>query len=322
MSKFDEQSRRLDRICEDWEEITKIPGEHLYMNHGPVTKSVFLRSKARLAQFSPSESDDQIISNGYQKISNQLKLAGKRKFDISKFALLGCFILIALHGLRYYEARKSHSKTSNITLEKAEFYLNRDRKYLAESLKETRAKLEAGKEELATHSEFKKHPEKLDRYWEILNRYEKEDSEELALIQNMNAEEYKAYLSENSKHSTDDVFWTFVAVCLLLPLYIASTATPVFLIWKRNKYSRFVKKGMNSVGYILGGGILMSILGVGGSTEKYLVRWSDGSVTEEQIGSNGGFVQILLILYLLMLSTLLIPLRIIVGFLRNRVLYF
>ena len=173
MTNYDNQAAALNGICEGWTRIQKGRKEKLYMDHGPEKHSIFRRSRKRIKQFKLSEDDDQEIKDGFGRVSGQMKLAGKRKFDVSKFALLGCLVLLLVHGNYFHGSYKSMQYTHQITVEEAEDFRKGQIKALRGSLEDTEKMINSGKEGLKQrYSKLRKDPDKLEKYWENLHRYQ------------------------------------------------------------------------------------------------------------------------------------------------------
>ena len=113
-------------------------------------------------------------------------------------------------------------------------------------------------------------------------------------------------------------------ICVL-PVYLISRLTPHYLLWKQRYHGNALQKVFNILEYVVTGSFLMTLAGgISGSRddEDYIVKrtWSDGSVTYDA-PETGGFFRFILSLFLISIIITLLPVRIILGFLRNWLLY-
>lgn len=316
----------LNDVTAGWQSLKGIDNRNLPMNSAPITRKVYQRSRNKFSKLNLKNDETQSLKDQYHRIGQQLKIAGNRKFIYSKIALFGILIVIVLAALRYHEAGKEVVRLTDYTQEQKLKRFDQQKQFLEQQIEKYNAQITSGKDGIKRRNrKLRKDPEKLDRYWTAIHKIVENDEKELQRLGEMSIEDYFQELMGKRKSYRTEKFWQLLGYIAVIPIYFLSRFTPNYLLWQRRGYSKSWHKILNFIEYIATGSFLVPFIGgiaAADTNSDYIIikKWSDGSTTRET-PDNGGFIKLLLILFLLSLIITLLPVRIIMGVLRNWILY-
>ena len=318
----------IDSIYEGWQYIGRDENGNDYRL--PLKKRVITRSRQLLEMLKATGSTDSYVTAHQAYISKVLKNAMKRKMIVSwKFII----IVLAFLGFWVWQTKVYKPAgywVTDLTIEELSTKQQADitrlsknvYEYINIEIPETEARIEELKkapDSEENREELKKSKERLKSLHELLA----DDQRELNGIKDVTPEGYREFTIAESKKENISIIGGLVIWAIALILYFISQRRPYFMFWRKS-YNNGNLVDLDSAGGALVGAAMMDSLVNFDSNSTEYYRWSDGTVTSETDLTKGGMniiLAVVLLLFYIMIMVISLPLRVVIGFLRNYILY-
>ena len=311
----------IDQIYEKWALIyTDEEGEHRL----PTSRKAIKKSEELLGKVKKIvDLDDEYCKNEIQNIENVLKKGKKRKFNFSIKIFIATILWL---GFIIY-GNDLHKKPGFRVLDLTEQQLI-DKK--EKSLEVVKKNLESDLQKQAKGEEnyyknSKKSDEERKKLWNRLLERIEERKQYIEEVTPLNAEEFRNYYIQSEKSGRrNDYKRTVIVYILFYILYLIASRRPIFLYWRKGANKDVFNKLEDSIGGGIASAAFTSLYAVPSATINK-IHWSNGLITKNVTGFGANiFVFALILLFLFfyyIFVAITLPLRAIVNFLRNYVLY-
>ena len=306
--------------------------EEIYQNfsliiddrYKPGSKKEIDQAKIEVAELKRKHKGNKDFDKEIKYLDDLLVDSSKRKFDGSKFTIIGVFLGILI---MFYMSNRVEEKSTSLTIDKAE-------SIQLDKIVKLERKVKSAKDEieysmtytipLKKEIEDLKKQEQSNQVIERIAAKEKnlasseennkirettisESEKQIEFLKSMSAEEYRDYKIGNDQEAADSVSGYAWKTILWFLLYLAAMFPFVFTIDKRGKKDK--SKWLKIIGAILG------------SAQTVRYRRSDGSTYDDNSSYLGAFaVAIALPATAIVLTIVLLPYIATIVFVRNIVL--
>jgi len=293
--------------------------------YSPGSRKEIENARVEVAKLKSEYSGDAEFDKEIAFLDDVLIKSNKRKFNGSKFTIIGVFLGILF---MFYMSNKVETESGSLLIDKAEGIqqdkiVKLDRKanmakkeidYEKESYNSLLKEIEDLKAQEQTNQiverivEREKRLASFEKNKQIRENTIKESEKEIKFLKSMTAEEYRDYKVASDQEVADSISGFTWKTLLWFLLYIASTFPFVFTINKRGKRSG--KSGwLKTIGVILG------------SAQTVRYRRSDGSTYDDNSSYIGAIaVAIALPATAIVLTIVLLPYIATIAFVRNIVI--
>ena len=318
----------INQIYADWQYIGKDENGNDYRL--PLKKRVIDKSKALVERLSKQETGDANTRAHINYINKVLKNATKRKMIISwKFiiivlAFLGFWVWQShiLKPAGYWVTDLSPADLEARHKKEIAMLTRNIESYVKTEIPDTKAEIESLKKSEYAES-YAEDIKKKEEWLKSLNELLDEDSKKLDRIKDLTPEQFRESTIAEAKKENFSIIGGLVIWGIALILYFISQRKPYFLFWRKS-YNNGNLTSLDNAGTAFVAASLMDSLVNFDSNSTEYVKWSDGTVTRETDLTKGGMniiFAIVILMFYVMIMVISLPLRVVIGFLRNYLLY-
>ena len=310
----------LDQIYESWKVIyTDDEGKHRL----PTSRKAIHKSQIIVEELKALPLDDGYYLSEIEEIDDILKKSVERKFNFSIKIFIAMILWLGLVIIQNDIHKKPGFRIEGLTEEQL---LNKKQKSLEvtkKNLQRDLEKFQAGYENY--NKNYNWDEKKRKESWENLQERIGERKQYIKDITPLNAKQYRKYYIKDAVKARNRYLKTVIAYIIFYFLYLIASRRPNFLYWRKGSNKEVFSKIEDTIGNGIASAAFTSLYTVpSASLEK--IHWSNGLITKRtsMFGANI-FVFVLILFFLFcyyIFLAIIVPIRAIINYLRNYVLYF
>lgn len=319
-AKTSEAQQLIEEIYSTWKIIyTEADGTEYRL---PTNRKAIATSEKLLKELQGLEIKDARTREEIARIADTVAQGKKRRLHANKRVIIATivFILLLLFMSDFHKAPGYFVRDLNPEelAKRRETALKVEQQNLASDLK----RFEAGRESWMADPSIA--PDKKEEGWERLIKRIDRRKKFIAEVTPLSPEEYRDYVIEDEYQTRLVRIRGVIIYVVALILYLIVSRRPAFMFWRKGADKDTFEKIENSVGNGLASAAFTSLYTVPAATFDQ-IHWSNGAVTKQMSGFGANIFIMVMILFAVFIYYMFVaftmPVRVVVNFLRNYVIY-